>query len=251
MYMAITGAIISGLGPAIIGGLYWKRGTTIAAWVAVSLGAIIALSLWGIRQFADNIKAALGSGFVSMAVDYVNSWHSWYQWFFIMIACAASYGILSLIFGKPFNLDRMLHRGKYDIKGEHTKAKDATRSSFLKLLGITDEFTRTDRVLALGLITWNAGWIAVFIVVTIWNFTIGEISTAWWSGFWRFWVWTQVGVGVPTTIWFTFGAIHDMRRVFHRLATLKRDDSDDGRVIDHHLADEENENGRKGPVIDS
>jgi len=251
MYMAITGSIISGLGATIICGLYWKRGSTSAAWTAVGLGAVTSLSFLGIRQFADGIKAALGDGFLARSVDYINSWNSMFQWFFISLACMASYVILSLIFGKPFNMDRMLHRGKYDTKQEHVKAKDATTSGWLKRLGITDEFTRTDRILAFALVIWNAAWVILFTVATIWNFTVGEISTAWWAGFWHVWVWMQIGVGIPTTIWFTVGGIRDIRRVFHRLATLKRDDRDDGRVIDHHLADEENENGRKGPVIDS
>ena len=36
MFLALTGAIfVGGAGSAIIGGLYWKRGTTAAAWTAM------------------------------------------------------------------------------------------------------------------------------------------------------------------------------------------------------------------------
>ncbi|MCH2132887.1 MAG: hypothetical protein MK116_03960 [Phycisphaerales bacterium] len=47
MFLAITGAIfVGGAGSAIIGGLYWKRGTTAAAWTAMIAG--MTLSGFGI-----------------------------------------------------------------------------------------------------------------------------------------------------------------------------------------------------------
>jgi SSS family solute:Na+ symporter len=45
MFFAITGAIfLGGAGSVIIGGLYWKRGTTAAAWVAMTVGCVLSLS---------------------------------------------------------------------------------------------------------------------------------------------------------------------------------------------------------------
>ena len=45
MFFAITGAIFTaGAGSAIIGGLYWKRGTTGGAWAALLTGSILAVS---------------------------------------------------------------------------------------------------------------------------------------------------------------------------------------------------------------
>jgi hypothetical protein len=44
MFFAITGAIfLGGAGSAIVGGLYWKRGTTMAAWVAMIAGSVVAV----------------------------------------------------------------------------------------------------------------------------------------------------------------------------------------------------------------
>ena len=44
LFFAITGAIFAGgSGAVIIGGLYWKRGTTVAAWAAMITGAVIAV----------------------------------------------------------------------------------------------------------------------------------------------------------------------------------------------------------------
>ena len=44
LFFAITGAIFTGgSGAVIIGGLYWKRGTTAAAWSALITGSVIAV----------------------------------------------------------------------------------------------------------------------------------------------------------------------------------------------------------------
>ena len=43
-FFAITAAIFSGgSGAVIIGGLYWKKGTTKAAWTAIIIGALISV----------------------------------------------------------------------------------------------------------------------------------------------------------------------------------------------------------------
>ena len=240
MYFAITGAIISGIGGAIVGGLYWKYGSTLAAWVAVILGAVLSLFCWVLGQYKAAIEAIADKNLIEQVLAYILKWNGQEQWFFIMVACILSYAIISLLTcRKPFNMDRLLHRGKYDTKGDHVAAKDGIKRAWLKVVGITEEFTRVDRFLAVGLVVWNFGWLAVFIVTTIIHFLFVEVSTDWWSGFWHLWIWLQVLIGIPATVWFTIGGIRDIKRVFVRLATLQRDDRDDGRVVDHRLAADE------------
>lgn len=62
MFFAITGAIyLGGAGAAIIGGLYWKKGTTGAAWTAMILGSVLALGsiiaqqIWN-RDFFEPVR---------------------------------------------------------------------------------------------------------------------------------------------------------------------------------------------------
>ena len=45
-------------------------------------------------------------------------------------------------------------------------------------------------------------------------------------------------VGAVTTVWFTWGGVRDLIRLFRSLKTLKRSVLDDGRVIDHVSADD-------------
>ncbi|HEO72613.1 MAG TPA: sodium:solute symporter, partial [Candidatus Hydrogenedentes bacterium] len=45
MFFALTGAIwLGGAGAVIIGGLYWKRGSTAGAWAALSTGAVVGIA---------------------------------------------------------------------------------------------------------------------------------------------------------------------------------------------------------------
>lgn len=51
MFFAITGALFTaGAGSAIIGGLYWKQGTTAGAWAAMLTGAVLSVSSIIIQQ---------------------------------------------------------------------------------------------------------------------------------------------------------------------------------------------------------
>src|SRR5471030_1305485 len=99
MWFTVTQAIYTGgAGAAIIGGLYWKKGTAQGAWAALltgsglSVGGIIARQIYG-DQFPLN----------GMQIS-----------FFATLAAIAVYGLVSLLTCREdFNMDRMLHRGAH------------------------------------------------------------------------------------------------------------------------------------------
>ncbi len=234
MFFAITGAIISGAGAVIVGGLYFKRGTTASAWVAMTVGWVMAVGRIVIQQIALLFENVADRGPLLLAMDWLNSVNSQYIFFWIMISCLGSYLLVSLLTCRqPFNMQRMLHRGKYDTTKDHVKAKDASKSVWVKIIGITDEFTKNDRILATMAVAWNFSWVVVFVIGTVAMFIVG-LSDETFSRFWQVWAWIYLLIGVPGTIWFTWGGIRDMRRFFARLSTMKRDVRDDGRVVDHH-----------------
>ena len=233
MFFAITGAIVSGAGAMIVGGLYFNRGTTAGAWVAMTIGWIMAVGRIVIQQIEPLFENVTNRGPILQAMDWLNSINSQYIWFWIMISCLGGYLLVSLLTCRqPFNMQRMLHRGKYDTTKDHVKAKDASKSIWVKIVGITDEFTLKDRILAVVTVVWNLGWFVLFIIGTVAMFTI-EISNNTWSRFWQVWCWIHLLVGIPFMWWFARGAIRDIRRLFAHLATAKRDIRDDGRVMDH------------------
>jgi solute:Na+ symporter, SSS family len=171
MFIAITSALTAGLGACIIGGFYWKKATTAAAWTAMIGGAGIAvlgevLSLswrsslypWmaanagGVLQSAnwllrDVISAAIPNLNWNINPDAFFLNRQWIWCFAVLVAIAGYLIVTYLTYRQDFNLDRMLHRGPYAIAGEEKIAESAMgrrRFSFKTLIGITPEFTRSD-----------------------------------------------------------------------------------------------------------
>ena len=213
LFFAITGAIFAGgSGAVIIGGLYWKRGTTAAAWVAMITGSSIAVGGIIIHQIVDNF--------------FING-----QWFWIISMFGASvvYVVVSLLGrSRPFEMDKLLKRGKYAVK-EESQVIEAVPSRGWRILGMGKEFTRGDKFIYIVNYIWTGGWTLVFIVGTVYNLMY-DVSDDTWMSFWKIYLGIHVTLAVIVIFWFTIGGFRDIKRMFTRLRTMKRDDSDDGSV---------------------
>lgn len=272
MFFAITGAIyIGGAGSLILGGLYWKRGSTGGAWVAMTTGCVVAVGGMLLRRYwedplypwmvsdapwmIDGLKYVLEG--VSANVWGIN-WEigpkefpldgQWVNFFAMLLAILGYVGcslVSWLVLKRPaFNMDRMLHRGKYAVREDHL-GEAAKPVSGLRAILPTEEFSRSDRYIYYGKFVWTLGWFAVFAIGTViylgsragwWN----DLSEDAWVTFWAWRIWLVVVVGVATTVWFLIGGLLDTRAMFRRLAVVKRDHRDVGMVVDHHdYADDE------------
>lgn len=239
MFLTISGAIfIGGAGSAIIFGLYWKRGTTAGAWASMCVGSALAV---------------LGIVLRNIIWPFIPGWQATYKnsgWinylpkafplngmemaFYASLLAMGTYLIVSF-FTKPdpnFNMDKMLYRGKYQVGMDHTVISKPIRS--LAFLGITEEFTTGDKAIYLLKIWWTIFWFSIFIIGTFYNLVIGRTSDDMWAKYWLFYVCLSAFVGVVTTVWFLWGGIHDLCHFYKALRTVKRDDLDDGSVLDPH-----------------
>jgi len=225
MWWAVTEALyVGGAGVAIIGGLYWKKGTTQGAWAGLISGStlvtggIVARQIWG-EGFPLN----------GIQIGFVGS-----------LAACAIYAVVSLLTcKKDFDMDRMLHRGVYAVDSEKKfETHSKTKVTWGKLIGLDEHFTFGDKLVAGGLFGWSMIWFGVFVVGTIWNL-IAPWPISVWSQFWF-----VVGIGVPiffafaTAIWFTWGGIRDMRVFFKRLKEERVDAFDNGMVVNHQNLDD-------------
>ena len=137
-----------------------------------------------------------------------------------------------------FNLERMLHRGKYAIKGEHREGVTAPPTGWRALLP-GKEYTKGDKFIHFMPPVFIFTWFVFLIVMTVVHQVWGT-SDGFWLGFWAFMVVLIVLIGVSTTLWLTIGGLIDMRSMLRALRVAKRDPLDDGRVVDHHsVADEQ------------
>ncbi len=233
LFFAITGAIFAGgSGAVIIGGLYWKRGTAGAAWTSIIVGAGIAVGGIIMHQIPDEMlvvgsDSGMFGAMILQAVTFMKSINGQLYWGMGMGLSSLTYVIVSLAQRrKPFELDKLLHRGKYVIK-EETKIVNRRHERGWKLLGMGKEFTRIDKLIYIVNYIWTFGWTIVFIVGTIYNLS-HEVSDDSWMQFWKIFLLIHIALAVVSIIWFTIGGLIDLKAMIHRLRTTKRDDSDDG-----------------------
>ncbi len=224
-FFAGTGTIwLGGAGSVIVGGLYWKRGTTKGAYAALIVGIIFGLASLIIPPVYQHYYKAEFP--INNQILY----------FAAMCLALLSYIIVSLMtcdWSSPFNLEKMLNRGQYATAGQQVMAQPH-ENVLLKIMGINKDFTFTDKIWACGLLVWNLGWFATFFIMTAINYAFGT-SDAWWASFWKFYIYLLFIIGVPATIWFSIGGVRDIRELFRTLDHMVRDHTDDGRV----LSDEE------------
>ena len=214
LFFAITGAIfVGGSGAVIIGGLYWKRGTTAAAWAAMIVGAVLSVGGVVIHQIQPDF--------------FINGQMFWGL---AMAASSLVYLVVSLAGGRKrvFDMDKMLHRGKYLIREEYTVVDKAPVKGW-KVLGMGREFTRSDKVIYIATYAWTASWVLVFVAGTVLNLT-REVSTAAWLHFWKTYTMIFLGVSIFVFFWFSAGGIINLKDMIRTLKVMKRDHADTGFV---------------------
>jgi solute:Na+ symporter, SSS family len=232
MYWRITGSIfLGGAGAVIIGGLYWKHGTTAGAWWAMILGSILSLGGTLLSSFWH-------------AVPFLAEWSPKCPLNGMQMSFAAS-GIAVLIYvivslasrQSAFNMDRMLHRGEYAIEGEHVDFK-RKRNLFNRLTGITREFSLSDKIIAYIFQGQSFLLMSAFAIGTVLNLIRVRSDDSWLTWWGAFIIFNTV-LSVIVAVWFLFGGFMNLRDLFRDLRTVRLDDADDGTVVGHHsLADE-------------
>lgn len=221
MWFRITMAIyVGGAGSVIIGGLYWKKGTTEAAWAAMLTGSI--LSVGGIitRQIIpdfpfNGLQISFGATLIAIGV----------------------YGLVSLLTsnGREFNLEKMLHRGEYAVEEERAIEKQhavGEKFRWSKLIGIDDKYSRGDRWISCGVFWWAMLWLGVLVVGCIWHWIQPWPESVWPTFWWWAGIMIPLLVAVATTIWFTWGVLRDLKIFFRALKQERVDVHDDG-TVDH------------------
>lgn len=229
MWWSLTTAIyVGGAGACIIGGLYWKKGTTAGAWTALivgsslSVGGIFLRQVFGTEFPLNGIQISFGATLLAISCYVIVS----------LLTCRENY-----------NMDRLLHRGAYAVVkeavGEFEPPKPQRKLSWGRLIGIDENFTLGDKWISGGLFGWSMFWVAVFLVGTVWNLIAPWPESAW-AAYWH-----VAGIGVPilisfvTAIWFTWGGARDIRQLFARLKQQKVNHLDDGTVVGHINRDEQ------------
>jgi SSS family solute:Na+ symporter len=130
---------------------------------------------------------------------------------------------------KSFNLEKLLHRGKYSIASDHSKKEQLPPTGIKAIIGITDEFTKWDKFIFYASIIWSMFWVSLFVIFTVYALLPDtKLGVDFWAGFWHFKIWLMFLVGIVVTVWLTVGGIKDSIVMFRILKDSGRDLEDDG-----------------------
>jgi solute:Na+ symporter, SSS family len=264
MFFQLTGAVaFSWCGALILGGLYWKRGTSAAAMATIIVGATLAiLGFLAERYWPDAIYPWLSvhaPGFLAWfkaSLEGLGDALPIAEWkvgpehfpitgqevaFLTSLVSLVVYVAVSLATSRePFNMDRMLHRGQY----RHAEAAEVVYTGAIPkwqriFLGIDEQYSRGDRWMAWSVFLWSMLGFALFLFAAGYNLFIDRWTG---KGWFVWWEWNSVYiaalVGAVTTVWFTWGGLRDLGRLFRSLKSYERNVLDDGRVIGHVSADD-------------
>ena len=231
LYFAVTAAIFAGgCGAVIIGGLYWNRGTTSAAWTAMIIGAIIGVSGTLVKQISDNwllnTESFTQLKSILMVLKNINGQE---YWGLGMASSSICYIAVSLLFPKkPVNMDKLLNRGKYSIDGEVNIVDEQVKIGW-KILGMGKEFTKNDKLIYILNYAWTGLWTLVFIIGTIYNLS-NPVSDDAWMKFWEYYIYIHLVLSGIVLVWFTIGGFNDLKSMITSLQSEVRDHGDDGWV---------------------
>lgn len=259
-YISLFGTLMctlwcGGCGPVLVFGLYTRFGTTAGAWSSL-IGSVI-IGSFGIfvqRNWADLVYPFLRdhgmletTGKILTAVSKpFNPYIVWemnpvrcpinsYELYFItMVVTLILYIVVSYLTCKePFNLERMLHRGKYSIDGvREIKSPWTWKNVYNKLIGVTPEYTTGDKCIAWGYFFYSFVYRfgITFLVTFIWN-----MINPWPIEYWGIYF-IVVSLTIPsimaavTAVWFGIGGVIDLRRMFRDLDAREANYLDNGMV---------------------
>jgi len=256
--MIMYGIWCAGAGIMVLGGLYTRIGTAAGAWAALLSGSgFMTIGIIIQRNWANVVHPWLESMNWAVPVGNVLQWISsplnpYVVWkmnpykcpvnavelsFISMLLSIVFYCIVSLLtYRRPFNLDRMLHRGKYNTDGEIEVEKSVWtwKNIFSKTIGITNEYTRGDKIIAWSVFIYSFGLgFVLFLIIVAWN-CFDSWPLKWWGNYYLIRTLAiPFVIAIVTTVWFFIGGMIDLRRLFRDLKNRQIDADDNGVVTGH------------------
>ena len=234
LYFALTAAIFSGgCGAVIIGGLYWERGTTAAAWTAMIIGAFIGVGGTLVKQVSvDWLSDVSSLATIKTILLYLRDINGQEYWGIGMASSSISYIFVSLVGNRStIDMDKLLNRGEYSIKGEMAVVNKEPEFGW-KIFGMGAEFTKSDKLIYILNYVWTGMWTLIFIIGTVYNLS-NPVSNSSWMKYWEYYIYINMVVSIIIIVWFTMGGISDLKHMISSLQSDYRDHGDDGWVTNN------------------
>ena len=153
----------------------------------------------------------------------------------VIAYCLGSWIALKCGWCKPYNLDKLLHRGEYADEADRERERRAASvkvSLLQRIVGIDGEYTRGDKIIAWSVFIYSIVYRLglVFIGVLAWNM-VSPWPNKWWANYYYVCnLIIPIIVGCISTVWFMWGGIRDGIQLFKDLDKRVIDASDNGMV---------------------
>jgi SSS family solute:Na+ symporter len=251
MYFVLTGMLATAwIGGLQIGGLYWKRGTSAGAWATMITGILVTVATFFLTQVWTELTLPL----IQQHWPALHNWMGQYQpaWlqkapvtpqiavFFGALLCLLVYFVVSLLSskGEGYDLDRLLHRGRYARKSDQGDSEPVKpRKTWKEMFKMGKEFKLDDKIIYMLAYTFILGSIALLILGTLYALVFKPSKEAWLT-FWEWYTIILIVFNSGLVLLLIVGGFKDLKRLFRTLGTAKRDARDDGTVVDHRNLDE-------------
>ena len=226
LFAAVNSIWLGPAGAVMLGGLYWKKGTPTAALATLLTGSALGMAFFGLQQHWPKVQPHLLSLWPNLPADDFPI-NGQYCFLINIIFSTCLYATVSLLTCRSdCNMEKLLHRGAYAVKGEELPELRPTKW-WQTIFGITPMFNRRDRVTAYLVVGYFLFWLGVFAAGMIYGF-VADPGDAAWARFWHVYIYISAGLLVITTVWLGIGGLRDLVSLFRSLRTADRDYSDTG-----------------------
>lgn len=206
MFMDISASLYTGAaGVVLLGALYWKRGTTAAAWTTMITGLVLS-----------------GAGFVYRGIDPAFL-DGRIMAFWVSVICIVVYVVVSLLGRDPeFDLDALLNREPGGGR---------------RLFHFGPEVPRGDRILIPAIFALAGVVLVTHLLVGVYAVGAGVPSSSW-LDFWPRYLYAMFALGASFLVWITIGGARDLVRLMRALARVQKGVNPDepNRSSDNRLA---------------
>jgi SSS family solute:Na+ symporter len=178
-------------------------------------------------------SSVAGFGIIAKQYDREFIFNGQQMYFFAMVSAVIVYVSISLIQNRSFDLDRILHRGKYrELLPPEERQKGPTQTG-LATLGPGPDFTRKDRLVLWITLGMQASFFLSAIVISI-AYLCFRFSDGIWFAIWFTLILIWIAKAIIAFIWLLIGGTADLKEAIVDLRSAKRNQLDDGSVTQGH-----------------
>lgn len=274
MFLDLTGGLYMSSAVILLGGLYWARGTTVGAWMAMLAGVIVSMVGFVIRSKYNDFLLENGhtitlwvfTGFC-LAIAVIGLLHLKRKAIISgLAAIIAGLGVAFICYHfsdkLPLKLGgrlimfhaSLLSISVYFIVSELTRGQEVNFNEIFNRSAeevnlrktrrwwqFSPEVPTSDRILIPCIYAGIIVFVVSFVGAWIYNAS-HDVPIGTWLKFWHVYVYAMFCLGVAFMIWVITGGFRDLFRMFKSLTTQQVDTADDGSVQGHHAASSHQEN---------